>query len=504
VVTHHILLGELGYGASVRISMKNDNVTSGVVDRTKKNLVLGFASVIGLMAFLVIFRSHQLEITKDQVDRISKNHLIKIDLVVQMRSAAHERTLALQRMLLQTDPFIRDEEWIRFNRYGSEFARARLNILSLNLNEEEKKLLDYQGTVTKNALDAQKRVVELIEKEQFTQARDVLLRSVIPTKEQVINQLNTFYHYQENEAEKITRETSELYKEMRSLLITVSVFVGTLGIAIAAFVIRRTTTREEALSNAYDHIQKQSAEKSQLLADVIDEYRSPLNTLLQYSDAIAKSANKEKSYDKKFLSDIVKIQHACEHLNGLTAEIMDFTRVDSGKEEIALQEVDICDLVQDVTNQFKPIAAKNNNQIDVQCPPNIGFMETDPTKLRQILFNLLANACKFTEFGLISLNVKFNTTRNNDRGHMRWITFSVIDTGVGITPSKMEKIFTAVPNISRPSRKCQEESGLNLSISRRLCHMMGGEIIVNSEPGMGSVFSVRLPYASVPALEIVH
>ena len=146
--------------------MKNNKVTSGVVDRTKKNLVLGFASVIGLMAFLVIFRSHQLEVTKDQIDRIAKNHLIKIDLVVQMRSAAHERTLALQRMLLQPDPFIRDEEWIRFNRYGSDFARARLNILSMNLNEEEKKLLDYQGTVTKNALDSQKRVVELIEKEQ--------------------------------------------------------------------------------------------------------------------------------------------------------------------------------------------------------------------------------------------------------------------------------------------------------------------------------------------------
>jgi signal transduction histidine kinase len=484
--------------------MNNNKVTSGVVDRTKKNLILGFASVIGLMAFLVIFKSHQLEVTKDHIDMIAKNHLTKIDLVVEMRSAAHERTLALQRMLLQTDPFIRDEEWIRFNRYGAEFARARLHILSMNLNEEEKKLLDYQGTVTKNALDSQKRVVELIEKEQFTQARDVLLRSVIPSKEQVINQLNTFYHYQENEAEKIARETSELYREMRSLLITVSIIVLILGIAIATFVIRRTTIREEELSNAYDNIQKQSAEKSQLLADVIDEYRSPLNILRQYSDSIAKNANRESSYDKKILSDIVKIQHACEHLNGLTTEIMDFAKVDSGKEEIVLQEIDIHDLVQDVANQIKPIAAKNSNQIEVQCPPNIGYMETDPTKLRQILFNLLANACKYTEFGLITLNVKFTTTRNNGAQHSRWITLSVIDTGVGIAPSKMEKLFTAIPNISRPKSKAQEDSGLNLSISRRLCHMMGGEIIVNSEPGMGSVFSVRLPYASVPALEVVH
>ncbi|WP_455200174.1 ATP-binding protein, partial [Kaarinaea lacus] len=467
----------------------------------KRNLVFGFASVIGLMAFLVIFRSHELEVSKDHIDRIAKNHLTKIDRVVEMRSAAHERTLALQRMLLQPDPFTRDEEWIRFNHFGAEFARDRLNILSMELNEEEKKLLDYQGTVTKKALDSQRRVVELLEKDQFDQAREVLLKSVIPAKEQVINQLNTFYHYQEKEAEKIARETSELYKEMRSLVIIVSLIACLLGVAIATFVIRRTTTTEMALSDAYDNIQKQSAEKSQLLADVIDEYRSPLDSLLQYSDAIAKSANREKSGNREFMSDIVNLQHACEHLNGLTSEILDFTKMESGKVAFSSQDLDIHEFIHDVANQIKPIAAKNNNQVDVQCPIDIGFMETDSNKLRQILFNLLANACKFTEFGLITLNVKFNSTRNNGSAHERWITFSVIDTGVGIAQHKMDKIFNAVPNISQPNNRRREDSGLNLSISRRLCHMMGGEIVVNSEPGMGSVFSVKLPHSSTQSLE---
>lgn len=481
--------------------MNNNNENSGVVDRTKRNLVFGFASVIGLMAFLVIFRSHELEVSKDHIDRIAENHLTKIDRVVEMRSAAHERTLTLQRMLLQPDPFTRDEEWIRFNHFGAEFARNRLNILSMNLNEEEKKLLDYQGTVTKKALDSQRRVVELLEKDEFEQAREILLKSVIPAKEQVINQLNTFYHYQERAADKIARETSELYKEMRSLVIIVSLIACLLGVAIATFVIRRTTTTEMALSDAYDNIQKQSAEKSQLLADVIDEYRSPLDSLLQYSDAIAKSANKEKSGNREFMSDIVNLQHACEHLNGLTTEILDFTKMESGKVAFSSQDLDIHEFINDVANQIKPIAAKNNNQIEVQCPLDIGVMETDSTKLRQILFNLLANACKFTEFGLITLNVKFNSTRINGSGHERWITFSVIDTGVGIAQNKMDKIFNAVPNISQPNYRRREDSGLNLSISRRLCHMMGGEIVVNSEPGMGSVFSIKLPYATTQTLE---
>jgi signal transduction histidine kinase len=487
-------LGKSGHGGVVLHRHDNNNEKPGVVDRTKRNLVFGFASIIGLMAFLVIFRSHELEVSKNHIDRIANNHLTKINLIVEMRSAAHERTHALQRMLLMPDPFTRDEEWIRFNRFGAEFARDRLNLMSMNLNDEENKLLDYQGTVTKNALDSQQRVVELLEKEQFEQAREVLLKRVIPAKEQVINQLNTIYHYQEKEVAKIARDTSDLYKEMRSLVIIVSLIACLLGIAIATFVIRRTTKTENELSSAYDNIQKLSAEKSQLLADVIDEYQSPLNSLLQYSDAIAKNANKEKSYNREFLSDIVNLQHACEHLNGLTSEILDFTNVESGKVALSSQDLDIYEFINDVANQIKPIAAKNNNQIELQCPKNIGYMETDPTKLRQILFNLLANACKYTEFGLISLNVKFNASRVNGSGQERWITFSVIDTGVGIAPNKVDKIFHAIPNIRQPNNRRHEASGLNLTISRRLCHMMGGEIIVNSEPGMGSVFSVKLPH----------
>ncbi|MGD8566813.1 MAG: ATP-binding protein [Gammaproteobacteria bacterium] len=476
--------------------------TAHKINKTKQSLILGFAAIIGLMAFLVIFRSNELEVTKSHIDKIGKNHLTKIGLIVQMRSAAHERTLALQRMMLQTDPFVRDEEWIRFNRLGAEFARARLHILSMQLTQREKTLLDYQGGVTKKAQALQKRVIDLLNNDKFGQAREILLKSVIPIKEQVINQLNTFYHYQETEAEKIARDTSELYQEMRSLILVVSAIALALGVAIATYMVRRTANAESALTNAYANIQKQSAEKSQFLADVIDEYRSPLNSLMHYSDAIARNMRNDKSNSKEFLSDIIKIQNACHHLNGLTTEIIGLTNVEAGKDTLSAQDLDICEFVNDVADRFRPIAAKNNNQIEIQCPNDIGYMETDPTKLQQILFNLLANACKYTEFGLITLNVKYETTRGNANGtgNQRWITFSVIDTGIGIAPEKVDRIFNAIPNISRPISKHQEDSGLNLAISRRICHMMGGEIMINSEPGMGSVFSVKLPFEANPVV----
>lgn len=480
----------------------NSKKAAHKINKTKQSLILGFAAIIGLMALLVVFRSNELEVTKDHIDKIGKNHLTKIDLIVQMRSAAHERTLALQRMLLQTDPFVRDEEWIRFNRYGAEFARARLRILSMQLTQREKTLLDYQGDVTKKAQVLQKRVIDLLNNDKFDQAREILLKSVIPIKEQVINQLNTFYHYQETEAEKIARDTGELYNQMRSLIWVVSAIALALGVAIAIYIVRRTANAENALTSAYASIQKQSAEKSQFLADVIDEYRSPLNSLMHYSDAIANNMRNDKSNSKDFLSDVIKIQNACHHLNGLTTEIIGLTNVEAGKDTLSAQDLDIREFVNDVADRFRPIAAKNNNQIEIQCPNNIGFMETDPTKLQQILFNLLANACKYTEFGLITLNVKFESTRGNTNGtgNRRWVTFSVIDTGIGIAPDKVDRIFNAIPNISRPINKHHEDSGLNLAISRRLCHMMGGDIIINSEPGMGSVFSVKLPFEANPVV----
>ena len=257
------------------------------------------------------------------------------------------------------------------------------------------------------------------------------------------------------------------------------------------------------MSKAYTNIQKQSEEKSQFLADVIDEYQSPLHSLMEHSDAIARNFNEDSQNNREFLSDIAEIRNACYHLNGLTTEIMDLTKLESGKVRLSSLEIDICDFVRDVANQIKPIAAKNNNQIEVQCPPHIGYIESDPGKLRQVLFNLLANACKYTEFGYITLSVKSETTKNNGSGYKRWINFSVIDTGIGIPPDKVEKIFSSKSKFSQHRRSTRADTGLSLSISRRMAHMLGGEILVSSEPGMGSVFSVKLPYGVTQLTETV-
>jgi len=459
-------------------------------------LIYGFALLVIIAVSTITYNYFNLQSVKNSYEQAAKNHFNKLNLVIQMREAAHERTLALQKMLLQPDPFIRDEEWIRFNQYGADFARNRLNILGLQLTDEEKKLLDYQGNVTKNALDSQKRVVELLEKEQFIAARDVLLRKVIPSKEQVINQLNTFYNFQQKEVEDIARKSDKAVQAFTSQLWTIATFMTLIGLAIVIFVTKRARSIENKLTGDYSQILRQSEEKSQFLTELIDEFRYPLTSLVNHSKAISLNYERQGLSNKDVLSHLENIKYACQHLNGLTSDIRDLTKAESGKFALASSAVDIHDFVFDIAKQIKPIAAKNNNQIEVQCPQHIGTIDTDPTKLQQILFNLLANACKYTEFGLITLTVKPVMVKTKEQEIQHWVTFSVIDTGIGISPEKVDTIFSPNHGFHKIRQKSASHSGLNLSISRRMAHLLGGEISVNSEPGMGSVFSIKLPYAS--------
>lgn len=459
-------------------------------------LLSGFLLLVFLAITIVTYRYFDLQTLNSRYDQAARNHFSKLNLVIEMREAAHERTLTLQKMLLQTDPFVRDEEWIRFNQYGADFARNRLNILSMKLTEEEKKLLDYQGNVTRNALDSQKRVVDLLEKEQFVAARDVLLRKVIPSKEQVINQLNTFYNFQQKEIENINRKSEKAFNAFTSQVWLIVAAVILIGVAIVIYVLRRAKFIETCLTKEYSQILRQSEEKSQFLTELIDEFRYPLNSLATHSKAISQTYQDHAANNKDVLSHLENIKNACQHLNGLTSDIRDLTKAESGKFALTSSEVDIHDFVYDIAKQIKPIAAKNNNQIEVQCSQHIGAIDTDPTKLRQILFNLLANACKFTEFGLITLTVKPVAIKSVDQEIQHWVTFSVIDTGIGISPERVDKIFSPNNGFHKIRQKSASGSGLNLSISRRMAHVLGGEISVNSEPGMGSVFSIKLPYGS--------
>jgi signal transduction histidine kinase len=172
----------------------------------------------------------------------------------------------------------------------------------------------------------------------------------------------------------------------------------------------------------------------------------------------------------------------------LIDEVLDFSEIETGKTGLSLETFDISNLIEEVVNAVQPLVEKNANSLEVHCNGDPGTMHADLAKVRQALYNLLSNACKFTEKGSISLHVAHERLDGRD-----WIEFGVSDTGIGMTADQTKGIFQAFTQVESPLTRRHGGIGLGLVISRRFCQMMGGEITVKSEYGKGSTFTMRLP-----------
>ena len=239
---------------------------------------------------------------------------------------------------------------------------------------------------------------------------------------------------------------------------------------------------EEELMRAKDAAEAASRTKSQFLANMSHELRTPMNAILGYSEMLQEEAEDEGL--DSFTPDLQKIQSAGKHLLTLINDILDLSKIEAGKMELYLEEFDVAGMVGDVAATVQTLVAKKNNRLVVHCPPEAGEMRADLTKVRQSLFNLLSNAAKFTENGEITLDVR------RDGGDL---LFAVRDSGIGMTADQMAGLFEAFSQADASTTRKYGGTGLGLAITRRFCRMMGGDALVESEPGKGSVFTLRLP-----------
>jgi GAF domain-containing protein/CheY-like chemotaxis protein len=226
--------------------------------------------------------------------------------------------------------------------------------------------------------------------------------------------------------------------------------------------------------------------KSEFLANMSHELRTPLNAIIGYSEMLQEDAADLGA--EQFTDDLKKINAAGKHLLELINAVLDLSKIEAGKMELYLESFDVPALVRDIAAVIQPLAAKNANRLDVQCPDGIGAMHADLTKVRQALFNLLSNACKFTEQGTVSLAVARETADGEE-----WLRFAVSDTGIGMTPEQLARLFEVFTQADAATTRRFGGTGLGLALSRRLCRMMGGDVTVESESGRGSTFTIRLP-----------
>jgi signal transduction histidine kinase len=227
-----------------------------------------------------------------------------------------------------------------------------------------------------------------------------------------------------------------------------------------------------------------SQHKSQFLANMSHELRTPLNAIIGVSEMLREDAEAARQ-DTEPLD---RVLGAGRHLLALINDILDLSKIEAGRMELQLEDFALAPLIDGVVKTVEPLAAKTGNQLVVRCDGAIGSLHADSMRLRQALLNLMSNANKFTERGTVTVDARQRKENGRD-----WVTIAVADTGIGMTPEQMGKLFQEFSQASSSTASKYGGTGLGLAISKRFCEMMGGDITVESEPSKGSVFTVRLP-----------
>jgi signal transduction histidine kinase len=228
-----------------------------------------------------------------------------------------------------------------------------------------------------------------------------------------------------------------------------------------------------------------SEHKSQFVASMSHELRTPLNAIIGLTEMMV--SNAARFGTEKAAEPLQRVHRAGTHLLGLINQVLDLSKIEAGKLELNPEQVNLVPLLDEVVGTARQLAEKNQNRLLVEAQEGLGSLTADPMRLRQILLNLLSNACKFTKEGEVRLKARRVADGRN------WVELSVADTGIGMTEEQQAKLFQEFTQADSLTAQHFGGTGLGLAISRKLARMMGGDVTVASEPGAGSVFTVRLP-----------
>ena len=480
-----------------------------MIPRHSRKIAISFSIVLGLMMILILFGLSRMKIMQEKMDIITQQHNVKSGLMMIMRHGIYERQVSLRNIMLMDDPFERDQGKTNFNSHAIYVVQARNDFAKMPLNKQEREVLDKINIAMVKAYNEQ---MKLIDSSIYNADKEISnndLKKAFKTQTEFMNLIIEMISLQKKATEDAVLDAQNSYSYAKSAVFVLGGGALLLGIFVAVFVVRLTESqaqdvydamtslkesrdemeqrvieRTEQLSVARDQALASNKAKDMFVANMSHELRTPINVIVGYSEMLEEVAEEEKI--ENIIPDLKKIQAAAKHQLDLINSILDISKMEEGKLEIHPIEFDVEKLVSEVEASIKPLMAKNKNTYKVYCMYGIGMMFSDNMRIRQILLNLISNAAKFTEKGLITLNINKDTNNNE-------IMFEVKDTGVGIPDVYIKDLFEKFTQEDNSTTRKYGGTGLGLSISKQLSHLLNGDITVESEKGKGSTFTLKLP-----------
>ncbi len=479
------------------------------MERRATNLVLyAFAAMVGLILLLGISAMLLLAHHRTQIQHAYDGLNLRTQLANSMRDIVRERATRLHRIVLFNDSAERTLEIQLHAALLPRFQQAATELAALLENDKEQKTYQAMVNLAAHGWRMQDQVLGLLEEGESEAALSALLNTVLPVQDEVLEQVGVFNALQRLQAQHLKESLSTQYRLTVVAGIVLSALT-LLGAGLITYVLyhrvgeaerdaesarqdlqryadqleERVASRTRDLAKARDEAVHASQAKGMFLANISHELRTPLSAIIGYSEMMEEEAQDRS--DISSIDDLRKIQHAARGLLELIDAILNMTKLEAGHMPNVIQPIALAGLAGELIDSVRPLANKNHDRLHVDLDPPDAMIESDRTKLFQILLNLLANACKFTLNGEVRLTVQ-------GLGQDGWL-FQVQDNGIGIAPDKLTQIFEPFVQADASTTRQYGGTGLGLAIAREYATLLGGRIEVVSAPGTGATFSLVLP-----------